>query len=174
MSPREEENLGHMVTWAKRYQLGDEQPSMEPEDWREAFGEDEPTHVLLPLYLMDHSGLSMSVGPFLCPWDSGQVGWIYATPADAERIGIPWDVEKVTEYLTGEVQTYATYLEGGCWGFLVEKGEECSLGHMHWETVDSCWGFYGDLEESGALDHMAEEDRPLAREQWEKVGVETP
>ena len=36
-------------------------------------------YVILPLYLYDHSGITMSTGPFSCPWDSGQVGWIYAS-----------------------------------------------------------------------------------------------
>jgi len=35
-------------------------------------------YVILPLYLYDHGGITMSTGAFSCPWDSGQVGWIYA------------------------------------------------------------------------------------------------
>lgn len=34
---------------------------------------------MLPLFLYDHSGITMSTGPFHCPWDSGQVGFIYMT-----------------------------------------------------------------------------------------------
>lgn len=33
--------------------------------------------VILPLYLYDHSGITMNTCGFSCPWDSGQVGWIY-------------------------------------------------------------------------------------------------
>ena len=40
-------------------------------------GEDEV--VALPLYLYDHSGITMNTSGFSCPWDSGQVGWIYCT-----------------------------------------------------------------------------------------------
>jgi len=36
-------------------------------------------YIMLPLYLYDHSGITMSTGKFSCPWDSGQVGWIYCT-----------------------------------------------------------------------------------------------
>ena len=35
-------------------------------------------YVILPLYLYDHGGITMSTGAFSCPWDSGRVGWIYA------------------------------------------------------------------------------------------------
>lgn len=43
--------------------------------------------ILLPLYLYDHSGLSMSTGSFVgravhAEWDSGQVGYIYADHDD--------------------------------------------------------------------------------------------
>ena len=46
-------------------------------------------NLILPLNLYDHSGLSMSVSSFIgraqhAEWDSGQVGWIYAT-ADSIR-----------------------------------------------------------------------------------------
>jgi len=33
----------------------------------------------LPLYLYDHSGITISTGPFSCPFDSGQVGFIYCS-----------------------------------------------------------------------------------------------
>lgn len=36
-------------------------------------------YIILPLYLYDHSGITMSTSVFSCPWDSGQVGWIYAS-----------------------------------------------------------------------------------------------
>lgn len=36
-------------------------------------------YVILPLFLYDHSGITMSTSVFSCPWDSGQVGWIYAS-----------------------------------------------------------------------------------------------
>ncbi len=40
--------------------------------------EDLGKYVILPLYLYDHGGITMRTNPFSCPWDSGQVGWIYA------------------------------------------------------------------------------------------------
>lgn len=38
-----------------------------------------PFVVMLPLNLYDHGGITMSTGSFSCSWDSGKVGWIYAT-----------------------------------------------------------------------------------------------
>ena len=50
---------------------------LSPGDLRDIV-EDLDKYIILPLFLYDHSGITMSTGPFSCPWDSGQVGWIYA------------------------------------------------------------------------------------------------
>ncbi len=87
-SPRNWDNLGRMVCSHRRYDLGDEKASNTElysswEEWLETEvlepngGEDEV--VALPLYLYDHSGITMNTTGFSCPWDSGQVGWIYCT-----------------------------------------------------------------------------------------------
>lgn len=103
-------------------------------------------NVILPLNLYDHSGISMSVTSFLgrahhAEWDSGQVGWILATPKDIQKeYGdlSPESYAKAKSLLEGEVKTYDLYLQGQCYGFrLYENGEE----------RDSCWGFLGGFEE---------------------------
>ena len=43
-------------------------------------------YLMLPLYLYDHSGITMNTTGFSCPWDSGQVGWIYAFKEDAPGV----------------------------------------------------------------------------------------
>jgi len=78
-SPRTScDNLGHMVCWHRRYSLGDKHEFKEPADFREFLNGQEGV-IYLPRFLYDHSGITMSTGPFSCPWDSGQVGFIYAT-----------------------------------------------------------------------------------------------
>lgn len=94
-------------------------------------------YVILPLYLMDHSGLAISTKPFSCPWDSGQVGWIYMT-LDEARENWPDDpdpIESAERRLRAEVEEYNAYLSGDVWGYTItdEDGNE----------IDSCWGFYG-------------------------------
>ena len=87
-SPRAWDNLTTMVCSHRRYDLGDEQAKNidEYSSWDEWLqgevydlygGEDNV--VCLPLYLYDHSGITMNTTGFACSWDSGQVGWIYAT-----------------------------------------------------------------------------------------------
>lgn len=83
-------------------------------------------YISLPLYLYDHSGLTMSTGAFSCPWDSGQVGFIYVSRAKLrEALGWPRITkareQEVLELLRGEVEEYDNYLQGNVWSFVVEE-----------------------------------------------------
>lgn len=101
--------------------------------------------IILPLYLYDHSGLSMSTGPFVgravhAEWDSGQVGYIYADHDDIlNSFGqvTPETVKQAKECLEGEVEAYDAYLRGDCWGYRT---------FMYGQEMDSCWGFLGDID----------------------------
>ena len=82
-SPREWDNLGIMLCGHKRYELGDEQPKSR-EELDERLEELDPV-IRLPLWLLDHSGLTMQTGSFAedaQQFDSSQVGWIVATKKD--------------------------------------------------------------------------------------------
>ena len=39
----------------------------------------ERKHLILPVYMYEHSGIALSTGSFSDNWDSGQVGWIYTS-----------------------------------------------------------------------------------------------
>jgi len=101
--------------------------------------------IRLPLYLYDHSGITMKTTPFMCPWDSGQVGFIYATKEDIRK---NFQCKKVTkklleqteEILRGEVETYYHYITGEVYGFNVDG-------------IDSCGGYFGEV---GIQDAIAE------------------
>jgi hypothetical protein len=143
-NPRTEwDNAGTMVCFHKKYNLGDRHDFPTPEAfrlWWEEYGEG---GTLLPLYLYDHSGITMRTTPFTCPWDSGQVGWIYMTVAKAKSEGI----QDPVSYLGGEVATYDEYLTGNVYGFSVEDSEG--------DILDSSWGYVG-------LEHCREEARHTA------------
>ena len=104
-----------------------------------------PYLVSLPLWLYDHSGITISCGDRVYPyndrWDSGLVGWIvYARQKDD---GEDWRKNAFAR-MRAEVEEYDHYLQGEVYGFtLYENGEE----------TDSCWGYYGDdLTQNGILD----------------------
>jgi len=94
----------------------------------------EKHYVILPLHLYDHSGITMNVSGFSCPWDSGQVGWIYCTMV---QVIDEWNGErqKAVDYLKGEVTIYDQYLTGDIWYFNIENPDG--------EDVHNCGGFFG-------------------------------
>ncbi len=103
--------------------------------------------VLLELNLYDHGGITMSTGSFSCPWDSGQVGFIFVTKADILREfgGVYLTkalIGKSIKILESEVTTYDHYIRGDVYGFHID------------EIGGSCYGFCGsDHEKSGLLEN---------------------
>lgn len=167
INPRTEyDHLGIMMCFHKKYNLGDkEHAGLHPSDfggWDEMEKElyKRGAVVVLPLYLYDHSGLTMSVEAFHDPFDSGQVGFIYAMrDAVLKEYGLKRNITKkvlgrVTDRLKAEVKEYDQYLRGDVWGYVVENNGE---------HLDSCWGFYGEehAREEGehALHYHQEEAR---------------
>jgi hypothetical protein len=170
-SPRDDDNVGTMACWHRRYHLGDVQPTCTPEEY---IAELPPESLILPLYLYDHSGITIRTMPFSCPWDSGQVGIIHVAPdkiADEFGEGEPGRA-LAHACLTAEVEQYAHYLENECYGFVIEEGETCNLGHVHWTETDSCWGFIGaDPMTNGMAEHVPAELHDALKAAFEKVEV---
>lgn len=61
-----------------RYVLGSEAVDQERMD-EIAKGIESGKLIGLPVYAYVHSGVALSTGPFSCPWDSGQSGFVYET-----------------------------------------------------------------------------------------------
>jgi hypothetical protein len=124
----------------------------------------EKNYVILPLYLYDHSGITMSTGPFSCPWDSGKVGFIYVSMERARKEWSGTDEEireKAKKYLRSEVEEYDQYLTGDVWGYRIfetASEEDDEEGEEH----DSCWGFYG-------MDYCMEEAKSTAEYRASKI-----
>ena len=78
-------------------------------EWQEA------NVAILDLYLYDHSGITIRTSPFSCPWDSGQVGFIWVTKACCEDQGVAW--ENAANYLESEIKQLDMYLTGDVWGY---------------------------------------------------------
>jgi hypothetical protein len=109
-------------------------------------------YVILPLYLYDHSGITMSTGSFSCAWDSGQVGWIVCDKETVDK-EFNGDWELAEKCLQLEVEVYDQYLTGDVYGFIVEEfdGDD-------WHEVDSCHGFYGsDVHKSGMAEYLPDD-----------------
>lgn len=152
------DHIGKMVCMHKQYRLGDKQLSPNDFDCWEQVGnylvEECDAKVILPLYLYDHSGITMSVGSFNDRWDSGQVGFIYVDRATCIReFGEKFSVDKIEEILKDEVKEYDYYLTGQVYWYRIFEKEECVETCPHCNEIirkedeeieiDSCGGFYG-------------------------------
>jgi hypothetical protein len=155
-NPREWDNLGKMVCFHKRYSLGDK-TNFKSNDYN-SFDElkkdiirREKISVILPLYMYDHSGITISTSPFSCPWDSGQIGFTYITKEDAKKefgckIITPKIKEKLIKILNNEIETYDQFVRGEIYSYIIEKISKCDLDHEHLEIVYSCGGFFDEDE----------------------------
>ena len=152
-----------MVCFHGRYRLGDKHDYRQGDysSWAElksAILRDNKGAVILPLYLYDHSGITISTTSFNDRWDSGQVGFIYLTKEGMKKYygeNMPryWR-KRANEILLGAVKTYDDYLTGNVYGFRIEQKV-----NGEWEYEESCWGFIGDIETSGIMDEMPSELR---------------
>jgi hypothetical protein len=155
-SPREWDNLGIMVCFHKQYILGDQKHGFQtPDDLAKKIKEN--GIIALPIYMMDHSGLTISTSTQIFSqidpqkWDWGQLGYIFVTQNSIRENfqvkNITKDIkEKVIEILNQEIETYNQYLNGEVLGFVIEDSEGNHL--------ESCCGFYGVdicLQEANSL-----------------------
>lgn len=148
MSPREyESSLSILVLFHKRYNLPNEfgLDYTQYEGWADmrADIEAEGGINILPVWAYDHGSMAIAVAennPFSCPWDSGQLGFVFTTEERLEWTGA--DRDRIEEFMKMEVDEYSRYLNGEVYGYEIvdERGE----------VVDSCWGYYGYADAEAA------------------------
>ena len=103
----------------------------------------EVNYLYLPVYMYEHSGISLSTGEFGCKWDSGHLGFIYVSRTKVrekfkvKRIS-PQLKAKILKQLENEIETYSQYLNGEVYCFVIEDEDG--------DVVDSCGGFYSEKE----------------------------
>lgn len=146
-NPRIEfDNCCKMVCFHKDYKLGDEKDYNRSDynSWDELKKDiikQENAVVILPLYLYDHSGITISTTPFSCRWDSGQVGFVYMT---RKSIKNDFGIKRLTKkalinlqaILKSEVKAYDDYLTGNVYGYQIYLKDNDNL-------IDACGGYFG-------------------------------
>jgi hypothetical protein len=137
-----------MICFHRRYALGDKHDISKDDfkSWEELHDylvKDRGAVVILPLCILDHSGVWMHIGhSFACDpggWDTSFVGYIYITKEDIRR---NWNIKRITRekleqakrILMSEVEVYSAYLSGDVYGYTIISPDG--------EELDSCWGFY--------------------------------
>ena len=120
--------------------------------------------VILPLYIYEHGGITMSTSSFSCPWDSGLGGFIFAsretTLKEYSRKNMSKKLRELVEkVLRSEVSTYDDYLRGDIYWYGIYDEND--------DLVESCGGFYDDYfknfpymseETKSIIDHITERE----------------
>lgn len=168
-SPRDWDNVTTIVCFHKRYDLGDKQDykSSDFNYWDELKEQIETDHKVLmikPLYMYDHSGITISTSPFGCQWDSGQIGWIFIEEKQwISMMGEDMDrsEERLLRIIDSEVETYDKYLQGEVYQYKIYEVEECNLGHQHRTLVECCGGYFDEedcrSEGESFMEHLEKE-----------------
>lgn len=70
-------------------------------------------------------------------WDSSFIGWAFATNDKiTEQWGDDYNIVSIREVVVAEMETYASYLAGECYGYIIEN--------YNGDLYDSCYGYYSD------------------------------
>ena len=155
LNPREcNDNITKLVCFHNKYELGDKHSYRQDDysSWqelKEAIESDENVALIKPLYLYDHSGITIRTSPFSCPWDSGQVGFVFITQENKEQNKL--SDEQTQELLDADVREYDRYLIGEFYSY---KILQLNTETLELECVTIFGGF--ESEEMARLEGEAE------------------
>ena len=135
-NPRNWDNATIMACSHRDYMLGDK--NQDPNDFSK-----DGTLAWKPLYLYDHSGITMSTGDpaqgmDYGGWDTSLVGVAYITKESLKKThgDVVPTKEELEKIIDQEVETYDQFLTGDVWSYTItneKTGEE----------EDGCGGFFG-------------------------------
>lgn len=150
-SPREWDNACRLVMSHNRYRFPNEADvDFDAYDgWDEvekALRSKHRAHLIVPVYMYDHSGLAFRAGRGFGDvdsgrWDWGQVGFAYLTKSDLRR---EWGKDQEREQkalasIEAELDAYESFVNGNVYCFSVEDED----GNL----IESCAGFY-DMDDA--------------------------
>ena len=156
-SPRDWDNVGTIACWHRRYEIGDTQPEVTPNEFLATLP---PESLCIIVWMLDHSGITLRPGrSFLTGeddgrpegnpfhedpqgWDSGPLGLIYVTPETMREQMID-TIDAARTILVGELDTYSAYLKGECYYYTLDAPVLCDYGDTHWEVVETIGGLIG-------------------------------
>lgn len=118
-NPRNIDRITKMICFHKKYLLGDHHSynSSDYNNWEELkqdIIQNENPAIIKPLYLYDHSGITISTSPFNDPLDSGQIGFVfipkeYHVEENLFETLIQLEVSDYDNYLTGNIYNMILY-----------------------------------------------------------------
>jgi len=155
MDPREFcSSLGVKVFHHRHYTLGDTDHGIyfkNYQSWHEVERairrKFKGTVLLMPVYLFDHSGITITVDVERFRqadpqgWDWGQIGYIFTTRARIrewyqKKLISKKTMAKAEKHLLHEIEEYDQYLRGDVYGYTIED--------KNGNVIDSCGNYYGE------------------------------
>lgn len=163
MDPRDydfQDQWCKMVCFHNKYSLGDKHnyDKNDYNSWSELADEIESREnpiCMLPVYMYDHSGIRISTEPFGCKWDSGQIGFIYATTRTIDGMGLSpkknedWNdfQDRLTDMLKSDIKTYDLYVSGQVYCLNIYNEDD--------DLEESMSGFFGsNWSDNGVMDYI--------------------
>ena len=167
-SPREWDNLTVIVTIKNNHHdIGDIQVNSS-EELRELL-EDKKAKFAMPLYIYEHSGMSLKCFedkipkyPYNDQWDAGCIGMVYTTEKLLKDNGLDkYPKDKVMDQMKTEIETYSQRCNGECYGFRLSEWSKCDkCNQLEDKEIDSCFGYYGyDHDKNGLYDAVLENSK---------------
>ena len=152
----------NLVAFHGRYTLGNQPQFKTPAEFAEYIDPmlKKDQAVVFPVYMMDHSGLTVKLGPFSgshAAWDSGKIGYVYATKQalrdfyNVKRL-MKKHINKYAEYVISILDQYTSYLNGWGYGAVITVTDD--VGNEQEESIS---GYY-DRDEA-INDALAEAKR---------------
>ena len=135
-SPRTWDNFGTLLLWGKSSHCSDIDPTLndgrkvsdfwtDPQDFLQYHPA--KSWLILPVYKYEHGSVAYNTTGFSCSWDSGQVGYIFASKEAAiKEFGVNNCTKSVREKalacMASEVATFGAWANGQCYSYTVESG----------------------------------------------------
>ena len=160
--------FGTMSCFHRRYNLSTSEKEAEaifhdPEGLDEFFEKQGDAIIKLPIYMYDHSGQTISTHPFSCPWDSGQLGYIWISKERAlKELSTRKGKTPKRWSKSAEKRVYAM-LEG-----TIKTIDDWMTGNVYGDVLHSVWGYYGFDEKDGSKRYILEEARSQAKSELEE------
>lgn len=158
---KEFDRLETIITTDNRYFTGDE---IIDDDWEEKRKEiEDEGGIVLPLYMLAHSIIHLSLDPFVDRWDSGCVGFVYVTreKLDDEYKGYTLEMaqECAQKCIEGDIKLINAYLEGNVYGIrMIDENNQ---------EMDAIYGVIDDIDEIpkfvGEYFELLEEDEQFLK-----------
>lgn len=156
-SPREWSNNTEIVCTKSHKYISDKQ--MDKYDLRDLWENKEELNetykLVFPLYRYEHGGAVLSIEPFHCPWDSGQIGFVGVTHENYNELrkyyesmtDEEYDAQMETE-VKSDIKVLDAWQDGRVYRF--------DYSIVDWDDnvieQDSCGGFYALKDMSDYLD----------------------